>query len=56
MQDALLAVHSQAREAEAELAQRRGDQRRLAEELAERQESIRQLRDERRALQEDNNR
>ncbi|KAM6265265.1 myomegalin isoform 2-T2 [Spheniscus humboldti] len=56
VQEALLAACSRAREAEAELGQRRGEQRRLAEELAERQESIRQLRDERRSLQEDNNR
>ncbi|NWW84614.1 MYOME protein, partial [Rhynochetos jubatus] len=56
VQEALLAACSQAREAEAELAQRREEQRRLAEELAERQESIRKLRDERHSLQEDNNR
>ncbi|NXN45612.1 MYOME protein, partial [Rhinoptilus africanus] len=56
VQEALLAACSRAREAEAELGQRRGEQRRLAEELAERQESVRQLRDERRSLQEDNNR
>ncbi|KAM6343597.1 myomegalin-like [Alca torda] len=56
VQEALLAACSQAREAEAELGQRREEQRRLAEELAERQESVRQLRDERRSLQEDNNR
>ncbi|KAM9283390.1 myomegalin [Morus bassanus] len=55
-QEALLAACSQAREAEAELGQRRGEQRRLAEELAEHQESVRQLREERRSLQEDNNR
>lgn len=56
VQQALLAACSQAREAEAELGQRRGEQRRLVEELAERQENVRQLRDERRSLQEDNNR
>ncbi|XP_009271580.1 PREDICTED: myomegalin isoform X2 [Aptenodytes forsteri] len=56
VQEALLAACSRAREAEAELGQRRGEQRRLTEELAERQESVRQLRDERRSLQEDNNR
>ncbi|XP_075364184.1 myomegalin isoform X4 [Mycteria americana] len=56
VQEALLAACSRAREAEAELGQRRGEQRRLAEELAERQESVRQLRDERRSLQEDSNR
>ncbi|KAM9280114.1 myomegalin [Cariama cristata] len=56
VQEALLAACSRAREAEAELGQRRGEQRRLAEELAECQESVRQLRDERRSLQEDNNR
>ncbi|XP_075012751.1 myomegalin isoform X4 [Calonectris borealis] len=56
VQEALLAACSRAREAEAELGQRRGEQRRLAEELAECQESGRQLRDERRSLQEDNNR
>lgn len=56
MQETLLAACSQAREAEAELGQRRGKQRRLAEELTECQESVRQLRDERRSLQEDNNR
>ncbi|KAF1611335.1 Myomegalin, partial [Eudyptes chrysolophus] len=56
VQEALLAACSRAREAEAELGQRHGEQRRLAEELAEHQESIRQLRDERRSLQEDNNR
>ncbi|XP_072725129.1 myomegalin isoform X6 [Ciconia boyciana] len=56
VQEALLAACSRAREAETELGQRRGEQRRLAEELAERQESVRQLRDERRSLQEDNNR
>ncbi|KAM7046562.1 myomegalin isoform 6-T6 [Acridotheres tristis] len=56
VQEALLAACSRAREAEAELGQRRGKQRRLAEELSECQESIRQLRDERRSLQEDNNR
>ncbi|XP_050757109.1 myomegalin isoform X4 [Gymnogyps californianus] len=55
VQEALLAACSRAREAEAELGQRRGEQRRLAEELAERQECVRQLRDERRSLQEDNN-
>ncbi|KAM6262086.1 LOW QUALITY PROTEIN: myomegalin-like [Porphyrio hochstetteri] len=55
VQEALLAACSRAREAEAELGQRRGEQRRLAEELAERQESVQQLRDERRSLQEDNN-
>ncbi|KAM6396620.1 myomegalin [Pluvialis apricaria] len=56
VQEALLAACSRAREAEAELGQRRGEQRRLAEDLAERQESVRQLREERRSLQEDNNR
>lgn len=56
MQETLLAACSRAREAEAELGQRRGKQRRLAEELTECQESVRQLRDERRSLQEDNNR
>ncbi|XP_075567033.1 LOW QUALITY PROTEIN: myomegalin [Pelecanus crispus] len=56
VQEALLAACSRAREAEEELGQRRGEQRRLAEELTEHQESIRQLRDERRSLQEDNNR
>ncbi|XP_054020904.1 myomegalin [Dryobates pubescens] len=56
VQEALLAACARAREAEAELCQRRGDQRRLAEELAERQEGVRRLRDERRSLQEDNNR
>ncbi|NXG01750.1 MYOME protein, partial [Sakesphorus luctuosus] len=56
VQEALLAACSRAREAEAELGQRRGKQRRLAEELAECQESVRQLRDERCSLQEDNNR
>ncbi|XP_064371781.1 myomegalin-like [Dromaius novaehollandiae] len=56
VQEALLAACSRAREAEAEVARRRGEQRRLADELAECQESIRQLRDERLSLQEDNNR
>ncbi|XP_068879849.1 myomegalin isoform X3 [Aphelocoma coerulescens] len=56
VQETLLAACSRAREAEAELGQRRGKQRRLAEELSECQESVRQLRDERRSLQEDNNR
>ncbi|XP_049665351.1 myomegalin isoform X1 [Accipiter gentilis] len=56
VQEALLAACSRAREAEAELGQRCGEQRRLAEELAEHQDSVRQLRDERRSLQEDNNR
>lgn len=56
VQEALLAACSRAREAEAELSQRCGERRRLAEELAERQETVRQLRDERRSLQEDNNR
>uniref|UniRef100_A0A8C3D0N2 Phosphodiesterase 4D interacting protein n=1 Tax=Cairina moschata TaxID=8855 RepID=A0A8C3D0N2_CAIMO len=56
VQEALLAACSRVREAEAELGQRRGEQRRLAEELSKHQESIRQLRDERLALQEDNNR
>ncbi|KAJ7411841.1 hypothetical protein WISP_100486 [Willisornis vidua] len=56
VQEALLAACSRAREAEADLGQRRGKQRRLAEELAECQESVRQLRNERRSLQEDNNR
>lgn len=56
VQEALLAACSRVQEAEAELGQRRGEQRRLAEELSKHQESIRQLRDERLALQEDNNR
>ncbi|XP_069718516.1 myomegalin isoform X1 [Phaenicophaeus curvirostris] len=56
VQEALRTACSQAREAEAELGQRRGEQRRLSEELAERQNTIRQLQDERRSLQEDNNR
>ncbi|NWT93026.1 MYOME protein, partial [Urocynchramus pylzowi] len=56
VQEALVAACSRAREAEAELGQRRGKQRRLAEELSECQESVRQLRDERRSLQQDNNR
>ncbi|XP_041334992.1 myomegalin-like isoform X2 [Pyrgilauda ruficollis] len=56
VQETLVAACSRAREAEAELGQRRGKQRRLAEELSECQESIRQLRDERHSLQEDNNR
>ncbi|XP_048169527.1 myomegalin-like isoform X8 [Corvus hawaiiensis] len=56
VQETLLAACSRAREAEAELGQRRGKQRRLAEELTECQESVRQLRDERRSLQENNNR
>ncbi|NXX17199.1 MYOME protein, partial [Podargus strigoides] len=56
VQEALLAACSRAQEAEAELGQRRGEQRRMAEELAESQESVQQLRDERRSLQEDNNR
>ncbi|XP_056354067.1 myomegalin isoform X3 [Oenanthe melanoleuca] len=56
VQEALAAACSRAREAEAELGQRRGKQRRLAEELSECQESVRQLRDERHSLQEDNNR
>ncbi|OWK60911.1 Myomegalin [Lonchura striata] len=56
VQEALMAACSRAREAEAELGQRRGKQRRLAEELSECQESVRQLRDERRSLQEDKNR
>ncbi|XP_021260427.1 myomegalin-like isoform X7 [Numida meleagris] len=56
VQEALLAACSRVREAEAELSQRRGEQRRLAEELTKHQESIRQLRDERLSLQEDNNR
>ncbi|KAJ7404955.1 myomegalin-like [Pitangus sulphuratus] len=56
VQKALLSACSRAREAEAELGQRRGKQRRLAEELAECQETVRQLRDERLSLQEDNNR
>ncbi|KAM6305704.1 myomegalin-like [Aegotheles albertisi] len=56
VQEALLAACSRAREAEAELGQRRGEQRRLAQELTECQESVRQLRDERHSLQEDNNR
>ncbi|NXU80316.1 MYOME protein, partial [Oreotrochilus melanogaster] len=56
VQEALLSACSRVREAEAELCQRRGEQRRLREELAEHQESIRQLREERHSLQEDNNR
>ncbi|XP_039241040.1 myomegalin-like isoform X3 [Pipra filicauda] len=56
VQKALLSACSRVREAEAELGQRRGKQRRLAEELAECQETVRQLRDERLSLQEDNNR
>ncbi|XP_031451576.1 myomegalin-like isoform X2 [Phasianus colchicus] len=56
VQEALLAACSRVREAEAELGQRRGEHRRLAEELTKHQESIRQLRDERLSLQEDNNR
>ncbi|NXQ26698.1 MYOME protein, partial [Alaudala cheleensis] len=56
VQEALLAACSRAREAEAELGQRRGKQRRLVEELSECQESVQQLRNERRSLQEDNNR
>ncbi|XP_027752341.1 myomegalin-like isoform X11 [Empidonax traillii] len=56
VQKALVSACSRAREAEAELGQRRGKQRRLAEELAECQETVRQLRDERLSLQEDNNR
>uniref|UniRef100_A0A8C9F1B2 Phosphodiesterase 4D interacting protein n=1 Tax=Pavo cristatus TaxID=9049 RepID=A0A8C9F1B2_PAVCR len=56
VQEALLSACSRVREAEAELGQRRGEQRRLAEELTKHQESIRQLRDERLSLQEDNNR
>lgn len=56
VQEALVAACSRAREAEVELEQRRGKQRRLAEELAEQQENVRQLRDERLSLQEDNNR
>uniref|UniRef100_A0A8C3P5R8 Phosphodiesterase 4D interacting protein n=1 Tax=Cyanoderma ruficeps TaxID=181631 RepID=A0A8C3P5R8_9PASS len=56
VQETLLAACSRAREAEAELGQSRGKQQRLAEELSECQESIRQLRNERRSLQEDNNR
>ncbi|XP_027514277.1 myomegalin-like isoform X8 [Corapipo altera] len=56
VQKALLSACSRVREAEAELGQRRGKQRRLAEELTECQESVRQLRDERLSLQEDNNR
>ncbi|XP_047936204.2 myomegalin isoform X2 [Anser cygnoides] len=56
VQEALLAACSRVREAEAELGQRRGEQRRLAEELTKHQESIRQLRDERLSLQDDNNR
>ncbi|NXK65974.1 MYOME protein, partial [Sylvietta virens] len=56
VQGTLLAACSRAREAEAELGQRRGKQQRLAEELSECQESVRQLRNERRSLQEDNNR
>lgn len=56
VQEALMAACSRAREAEAELGQRRGKQRKLAEELSECQESVRLLRDERRSLQEDNNR
>ncbi|XP_066048126.1 myomegalin isoform X5 [Chamaea fasciata] len=56
VQETLLAACSRAREAEAELGQRRGKQQRLVEELSECQESVRQLRNERRSLQEDNNR
>ncbi|NXG69184.1 MYOME protein, partial [Baryphthengus martii] len=56
VQEMLLATCSRAWEAEAELGQRRGEQQRLAEELAKSRESVQQLRDERRALQEDNNR
>ncbi|XP_074688932.1 myomegalin isoform X3 [Strix aluco] len=56
VQEALLAACSRAREAEAELGQRRGEQRRLAEELTKHQEGVQQLREERRSLQEDNNR
>ncbi|XP_061307817.1 myomegalin [Pezoporus flaviventris] len=56
VQEALVAACSRAREAEAELEQRRGKQQRLAEELAEQQENVRQLREERRSLQEDSNR
>ncbi|XP_074762926.1 myomegalin isoform X2 [Athene noctua] len=56
VQEALLAACSRAREAEAELGQRCGEQRRLVEELAKHQEGVRQLREERRSLQEDNNR
>ncbi|XP_064928294.1 myomegalin isoform X5 [Columba livia] len=56
VQEALLAACSRAREAEAELGQRCGEQQRLAEELAECQETVRQLRDKRHSLQEDNNR
>ncbi|KAM9378914.1 myomegalin isoform 2-T2 [Phaethornis superciliosus] len=56
VQEALLSACSRVREAEAELCQRRGEQRRLRDELAGHQESIRQLRDERHSLQEDNNR
>ncbi|XP_063262773.1 myomegalin isoform X3 [Prinia subflava] len=56
VQETLLAACSRAREAEAELGQRHGKEQRLAEELSECQESVRQLRNERRSLQEDNNR
>ncbi|XP_062438076.1 myomegalin isoform X2 [Rhea pennata] len=56
VQEALLAACSRAREAEAEVGRRRGEQRKLADELAECQENIRQLRDERLSLQKDNNR
>ncbi|XP_026709321.1 myomegalin-like isoform X4 [Athene cunicularia] len=56
VQEALLAACSRAREAEAELGQRCGEQQRLVEELAKHQEGVRQLREERRSLQEDNNR
>ncbi|XP_066180936.1 myomegalin isoform X3 [Sylvia atricapilla] len=56
VQETLLAACSRAREAEAELGQRRGKQQRLVEELSECQESVQQLRNERRSLQEDNNR
>ncbi|NXK51557.1 MYOME protein, partial [Chauna torquata] len=56
VQEALLAACSRVREAEAELGQRRGEQRKLTEELTKHQERIRQLRDERLSLQGDNNR
>lgn len=56
VQETLLAACSRAREAEAELGQRCGKQQRLAEELSECQECVQQLRNERRSLQEENNR
>ncbi|NXD81979.1 MYOME protein, partial [Halcyon senegalensis] len=56
VQEALLAACSRAREAEAELGRSHREQQRLAEELTECQEGVQQLRNERRSLQEDNNR